>query len=55
MNAIKDFFLKYYGIYTDFIHSLFGKGMGDFVVYLIDFIVVILILKLIINSTFSNK
>lgn len=55
LNSIKDFFVKYYGIYSDFIHSLFGKGMGDFMVYLIDIIVVILIIKLIINTTFTDK
>ncbi len=55
LNSIKDFFVKYYGMYSDFIHSLFGKGMGDFMVYLIDIIVVILIIKLIINTTFTDK
>ncbi len=55
MNAIKEFFVKYYGIYSDFIHSLFGKGMGDFMVYLIDIIVVVLLIKFIINITFGDK
>lgn len=53
-NSIKDFFVKYYGMYSDFIHSIFGKGMGDFIVYLIDIIVVILVIKLIINTTFDK-
>lgn len=55
MNTIKGFFVKYYEIYSDFIHSLFGKEIGDFAVYLIDIVVVVLIIKLIINNTFKNN
>ena len=55
LTAIKDFFVKYYGIYSDYIHSLFSGAMGDFVVYLIDIVVVILVIKLIISTTFGDK
>ena len=55
MEAIKNFFVKYYLIYSNFIHSLFGNAMGNFVEYLLDIIIVILLIKFIISSTFGNK
>ena len=59
---MKDFFsdiwqhlVGYYAAYYEFIHSIFPDKLGDYIVYLIDLAVVVLIVWLIAKAAFSNR
>ena len=55
MKTIWEEIVKYYTVYSDFIHSIFPSQLGDLVVYLIDIVVIVLIIKMIASLAFGNK
>lgn len=47
--------LKYYMIYSNFVHSIFPAELGDLVVFLIDMVVAVGIVFLVAKSAFGSK
>ena len=46
--------VKLYASYSGFIHSIFPEELGDFVEYMIDIVLVILIIRIIGKAAFSK-
>ena len=44
-----------YGAYFDFVHSIFPDKLGDYIVYLIDLAVGVLIVWLIAKAAFRTR
>ena len=44
-----------YWAYFDFVHSIFPDQLGDYIVYLIDLAVAVLVVWLIARAAFSTK
>ena len=44
-----------YGMYSDFVHSIFPSQLGDLVVYLLDIVIVIAIVKIVASFAFTTK
>lgn len=58
MQVIKDLWAKIcelYMMYSDFIHSIFARELGDLVEYVLDIVVVCLIIKVIAGAAFHTK
>ena len=61
-DYMKEFFtgvweqlLSWYAAYFEFVHSIFPDKLGDYVVYLIDLAVTILIVWLVAKAAFSTR
>lgn len=59
---MKDFFINFwakcveiYCAYSDLIHSVFPKDLGDLVEYVLDIVIVIAIIKIVASIAFSTK
>ena len=54
-TGIWDQLVSWYGIYFDFVHSIFPGQLGDYIVYLIDLAVVVLIVWLVAKAAFRTR
>ena len=54
-NDIWSAIVKYYTIYSDFIHSILPGQLGDLAEGLIDIVIVIAIIKIISTFAFGTK
>ena len=55
LNRLGEFITKCYVAYSTFIHNIFRDELGDFVEYLLDIVIAVIIVKLVASVAFQTK
>ena len=55
LNTIGEVIVNIYMSYSNFIHNIFQNELGDFVEYILDIVIAVIIIKMVASIAFRTK